>query len=402
MESEVTPGAEAPAGEVLTPEVMPKEALAIIQTSGMELSSAEYLEKAFHDMFADARKYTELAKQIKVTSVDQTADMKLAKTVRLELRRIRCDAERTRKTLNEDGNRRKKAVDGIYNLVEQLTVPLETYLEEQEKFAEREAARRRAELQLQRETMLMPFAEVLGDVKAMQLADMAEVQFESMRAGAEMQMRARREAEAKAELERVEAERKRQEAIELEKAEQARLLKEAQEKAEAERVAREAAEAKAKAEREEADRKAAEEKAKADAELKAQQEKAAAELKAANEKAAEEKAKADAELKALQEKAAEERRLREEAEAKAKAEREEAELKALRERAEKEEEDRKAREAFLAAEKAPDAEKMKEFAKRIVALGNEIPVMATPAFVAHAAEVGNRVKLLADWVVTLK
>jgi hypothetical protein len=64
--------------EVITPEVMPKDALVLIEKSGVEQATAIELRVTFSKMFGDAEKWLEQAKKINVTSVEQLRDMKLA------------------------------------------------------------------------------------------------------------------------------------------------------------------------------------------------------------------------------------------------------------------------------------------------------------------------------------
>src|SRR6185437_11549413 len=96
-------------------------------------------------MFTQAEEWAARAALIKVTSVDQKREMKMARESRLALREIRIKVEHDRKRLKEDSTRRGRAIDGIANVLKALIEPLEAHLLEQETFAERvEAVRKNA------------------------------------------------------------------------------------------------------------------------------------------------------------------------------------------------------------------------------------------------------------------
>lgn len=328
------------------------ELVQVITESGVEQSTAVTLQNSFLPFFDKAREWKAKADELIVTDVSQVREMKMAREARLALKDIRVEADKKRKALKEDSLRYGKAVQGVYNVIEYLIVPIEKHLEDQEKFAERLEEKRKAELKEQRDAELQPYLEFVPyQVDTGTLTDAA---WNTLLNGAKLQHNAKIEAELKAEAERVAREKAEAEERERIKAENERLKAEA-EKAEA---ARKVAEAKA-----EAERKAAEE-ARIAAEKKAQAEREEAERKlAAERKAAEDKARKEHELSEA--KLAEERRIAAEklAAQKAEADRIAAELKAKqdaeqaeRERLAKIEADRIAAEKKAA--KAPDKTKL--------------------------------------------
>jgi DNA repair exonuclease SbcCD ATPase subunit len=220
----------------------------IVRDSGLEKTKADVILSKFQNFFELASDWERKAKTIRVTSEDQVDDMKMARTGRLLLREKRLDIEKSRKELKEQALREGKAIDGIANVLKALIVPIEEYLEKQEKFiefkkaAEEEAKRIEIEKRMQEE-----------------------------------------------EQKRIAEEAARQEAIRLENE---RLKKEAVER-----------ERQAAAERVEAERKLEAERARSRAEAAAIEEKARQERIAAEKKAAESKAKADHERKVVEEKA---------------------------------------------------------------------------------------------------
>lgn len=372
---------------VITPEVMPKEALQIIEQTGVENSTATQLREAFVTMFADAEKWLAQAKAIKVTDVSQTREMKLARDMRLALRQIRCDAENARKRLKADALAKGKAIDGIANVLKALVEPVEAYLQDQEDFAKRVEEQKREELRQARNLAMTPYAEFFTMSPGFDLSSMSQEQFDAMLDGLKMKKDAKEAAERKMEeLRLAEEERLRKEAEEnarleaeqreKERLERERLLKEAQDKAQEEAKKRLEAERKAKAEREKAE----------EARKKAERE------------AAEAKAKADAERAKIQEKLDAERKERErmqaEIDAKAKAEREEKES-VEREEAARLEAERIAKQK---AEQAPDKDKALAFAATIREL--KVPELSSEKGKEFQKILESQVEGFAKWVET--
>lgn len=382
--------------EVCDAEVMPKEALQIINETGVEQSTATALRSAFNDMFANADKWLAQAKAIKVTDISQTREMKMARELRLTIRQIRCDAENTRKRLKADALAKGKAIDGIANVLKALIEPVEAHLQEQEDFAKRVEEQKRAELRQARELAMTPYAEFFAMSPGFDLSAMSQEQFDAMLEGLKMKKDAKEAAERKMEeLRLAEEERLRKEAEEKarleaeqrekERLERERLLKEAQDKAAEEAKKRLEVERKAKAEREkaEADRKKAEAE---QAEIRAKAEKEAAEAKA----------KADAEKAKVQAKLDEERKERErmqaEIERKEKAERE-AKEKAEIEAAKRAEQERIAKQK---SEQAPDKDKAMAFAAMIRTL--KVPVMSSEKGKEFQKLLEGQVEGFAKWI----
>ena len=385
-----------PNAEIITQEH--GDALTIIVPGAESLppSLLANIEEGFRDSFAQAEKWRLQALAIKVTSPDQKAEMKLARTIRLELKDIRVNAEKKRKALKEDSLRLGKAIDGVNNLLLAAIEPLERHLEEQEKFAERLIAEQRAKLQADRSQALAPYL-AAGQVVP-PLDAMTEEQWAGYLSDAKLLHEAKIERERREEAERIAREQ-------AEAAERERL------RIENERLQREAAEreAKAKAEREAAA------KAQREAEEKARKEREALEAKAKAEREAAAKAQREAEEKARKE--------REALEAKAKAEREaaerelarikaEAEAAAAKERAERERlerelaEQKAAEEAKIKAEAAarrkaaaaPDKAKLRGVATSVRAIF--VPETTTDEAAPVRAEIVAKIESFAKWIET--
>jgi len=300
--------------------------LEVVEQSGLETQTAKSLKENFLPFFEQAEEWKKKSEELVVTDVSQVREMKMAREARLALKDIRVNADKTRKALKEDSLRYGKAVQGVYNVIEFLIAPIEKHLEEQEKFAEIQEAKRKAELKSKREIDLMPYSEFVPF--GLDLANMSDDDFSKTLNGAKLQLKAKIEEDQRIEAERIAKEKAEAEERERIRLENEKLRKEAEEKEIA--LAKERAEAEKQrriiAEKAEAERKEAAEKLRVEQEAKAKLE-------------AEIKAKADAEAKAKKE--AEDKLA--------------AELKA------KELADKKAK-------AAPDKSKLLEFAKSIEAL----------------------------------
>lgn len=217
----------------------------IVKESGLEKTKAQVLLDNFSNYFQIAADWEKKSKAIIVTDASQTAEMAMARTGRLFLKQKRISIENVRKNLKEQSLREGKAIDGIANVLKALIIPIEEYLEKQEKFVEIKAAE---EAERKR-------------IEAEQKAEQERIARE--KAEAEERERIRKENE-KLKKEAEERERKMAE-------ERARTMKEI----EAERAKAE----KARKEKEEADRKAHIEREKREQEIKAERAKIEAERK---------------------------------------------------------------------------------------------------------------------------
>lgn len=253
---------------------MKNELSTIVKESGLEKTKAQVLLDNFSHYFQIAADWEKKARAIVITDANQTAEMQMARTGRLFLRQKRIAIEKTRKDLKEQALREGKAIDGIANVLKALIVPVEDYLEKQEKFVEikaaEEAERKRieAEIKAEQEQIAREKAEAEERVRIRKenerLKKEAEERERKMveeRAMAERKRRAqeekaRKEREAAERAIKEEQERRKQElAAEREKAELAQKEKEEAERknqAELEKREKEIASAKAKAEAEKA------------------------------------------------------------------------------------------------------------------------------------------------------
>ncbi len=206
------------------------ELIRVVEESGLESQTSSYLKEKFLPFFEQAQKWKQQAETLVVTDVSQQKEMMLAREARLALRDIRLQADKTRKALKEDSLRYGKAVQGVYNVIEYLVVPIEKYLEEQEKFEEIQEQKIKAALKAKRDEEIQMYSEFIPF--GLDLGEMSEENYNKLISGAKLQYEAQIEAEKRAQEERlVEAEERERVRIENE-----RLRKE-MEKLEAEKKA---------------------------------------------------------------------------------------------------------------------------------------------------------------------
>lgn len=255
----------------------------IAQESGLEESKTELLLKSFTSYFDRAKEIAQEAKSIEVTDEKQTQKMAIARGRRLELKSIRVEAEKTRKELKEQSLREGKAIDGIANVIKALIVPVEEYLEKQEKYAEiLEAARKERQLN-DRTEKLQKYVE---DASMFNLADISDEVFSTLLSTHKKAYEDKIQAEKRAEEDRIKREaeeRKEQERIRKENKQlkkdaairEAKIKKERlaqQKQMEVERKKREAVEARIQAEKEKQEHEARIQREKEEAEKLAREE----------------------------------------------------------------------------------------------------------------------------------
>jgi len=343
------------------------QAIVMQAPEGLPPQTVSLITEGFGQFYQRADDLRAKVASIVVTSPEDKEQIKAAREYRLALKNIRVGADKTRKAMKEDSLRLGRAIDGAYNMLEHAIKPLETYLEDQEKIADRLEAER---LQNLRETRLAALKEADPDhIPTGDVAAFFDDQFEKILGDVRDLRKLRIERQQREEQERIERERKDAEERERIRQENERLkaeaaAREAEMQAERERVAKERAEADAKAA---AERRAIEE--------QARKEREEAETKAKAEAAA--RAKAEAEARELRE--ANERRERE-----------------AKEAAEKAEADRLA--AEKKATRAPDKAKLRGFAASVRAM--VVPETATEDGKRVASEIAAKVQNFANWIVT--
>lgn len=330
------------------------------------------LKNQFSGLFSQAADWTKKAKEIKVTGAEQVDDMKLARTARLELKNIRVESEKRRKSMKAESLRKGKAIDGMANIIKFLIVPVEEHLKEQEEFAVRVEAEALADLIEDRAAQLAVY-EV--DTEHYNLDKMSEAGFTGLLEATKVAWDRKKAGEKRAEEERIAADKAEEEERERIKAENARLKAEAEQRckdmeAERERVANEAEdrlvkeakergirEAKEKAEQQDRDKLEAQREAKEKKEREVREAKEKAEQKKRDEIEAARRTDESAERKKQEAKLDAEKKEREKAEAALQAKKdEEARIQ------------REVKEAQREAKLAPDKRKLEALAATIAGL----------------------------------
>lgn len=247
---------------------MKNELTEIIKDSELEPTKSEVVLKQFTGFFEQAKEWETKSKAIVVTDVFQVKEMQQARDARLALKEIRVNAEKTRKELKEQSLREGKAIDGIANVIKALVVPIEEHLEKQEKFAEVQEEIKRELTNEKRSMLLRPY---VLDVTLYNLKDMSEAGFTELLNASQVAFETKKEAERKAEEDRIAKEK-------ADKAEQERIKQENEKlKKDAEAREKEIAEERKKAEvakkkADEAQRKEREAREKAERELQEKEE----------------------------------------------------------------------------------------------------------------------------------
>lgn len=207
--------------------------------TGVEEDAAKALLAAYGMPLNEAGAILSTYKDIKVKDESQAYLMAEARQKRLKLRDIRIAVGKRHDELKADILKQGNAIDFVARTVRQYIEPAEVYLENQEKFAERAATMRKAELIIKRTTELLKYTDDTSMYNFENMADdafeMLLKQLKAQRAQEELD-RMEREQVAQAEAERAEKER----AATLKAAETAR--KAAEKLARAEALKRRAAE----------------------------------------------------------------------------------------------------------------------------------------------------------------
>jgi hypothetical protein len=376
-----------------TLQIVPVDAqlVALAGKSGLEPQATDPLVSSFRPHFAAARVALADAAGVAESVKDATCvtEIKKSRACRLQIRAIRIASEKTRKEQKEKALAYGRAVDGFHNILLADIGPVETALLNAEETAERAETARKDALESGRKTALALY---VSDASLYAVREMSEQAFAALLTGVRVAKEQADAAAAKAEADRMEAEKARITEEARIRDENVRLQCEAQEREAAAKKEREEAAAKLAAEQ------AAAAKAKADADARAKAAQMAAEAalqaerkrleaiaaaeRAKAAKAAEEAAaKAKAERDAIQAQADAARKASEEAQARARAET--VKLKAEADAREKAEVARKAAELVAArkAAAAPDREKLAAFARSVRSL--EVPALSTAPGIAE-------------------
>jgi len=219
----------------------------VCEETQVSTDARQRLAGAFQPHFQEFETAAENAKQIK-------DDPKAAKASRLELKRIRCAAEKTRKGLKEDALRYGKAVDGINHVLLYALKPIEERMEEIETAEARRIAAERDAMIADRCNQVIDMA---GNPALYNLGEMTDEEFGDLLGVLHAAKLAREEEERRQEDARRQAEEQARAAAEQAELERQRRMAEMEAENERLRKEREAAAAQAEKERKAAEKAAA-------------------------------------------------------------------------------------------------------------------------------------------------
>jgi hypothetical protein len=183
----------------------------IVDKHDIAVDNAKALIEAFGAPFTEAGEILASYQNIEVTDASQTELMAEARTKRLALKKVRTTVENKRKALKEDSLRTGKAIDSVARLIKDTITPAEEYLEQQEKFAEIQEAKRQAELKNERIQLLQPYCD---DYFSLDLGAMSDDEFKLLleQKKEAHQLRKAQEEAYEREQERIRAEKEAEEA----------------------------------------------------------------------------------------------------------------------------------------------------------------------------------------------
>lgn len=193
---------------------------------GLEKSKADQIQAVFVPMVATLKEFESRYNEI-IVQKEITEELTLkAKRLRLDIAKVRTSAEKARKDEKEAYLKAGKAIDGIANILKFAVSEKEDKLEKIEKHFELLEEKRRAELESSRISTLIEFG---IDGTQMKLGEMQDDVWSNYLAGTKLNHEAKKEAEKKAEEERLAKAKAEEEEKERIRLENENLKKEAEE-----------------------------------------------------------------------------------------------------------------------------------------------------------------------------
>jgi len=232
--------------------------LDVFRTTGINHQMQSVIEDGFTQAYKQAASYAHAASRIHVRGEDDEKSMLAAAGIHKKVRELRLSVEKTRKTLKDESLRTGQAIDAAARKIKGIVEPVETAMQEAATYAERMRAERMAAIEAKRVAELDALE---WDHTSLDLQTMSEEQYARILKAAKsayQEILEDRERERIAQLEeaerlRIENEKLRKQAEESRKIaeREAKLRREAEDKAEAERqqAAQEAAQRVAVSER---------------------------------------------------------------------------------------------------------------------------------------------------------
>ena len=149
-----------------------------IEKYQLEPETEKTLTELYQPYLVQAQEWETAAKLIVVYNATDVHLMKDARTMRLKLKEIRNNVEKTRKKLKEDIVKNGKAIDGVSNFLKGLIEPIEAHLQAQEDFVEIQETKRKISLETKRKEELQPI--FTGSLGAWNLKEMPDTDFQQL------------------------------------------------------------------------------------------------------------------------------------------------------------------------------------------------------------------------------
>ncbi len=173
------------------------------QLKGIDESKAAQIKAVFKPMVEMLESFEEKYKEITALKISPDK-CKQAKRLRLDISKVRIDADKVRKDQKEEYLRAGQAIQGVYNILKFAVTDKEEKLKEIETHYERIEAEKKAQLQLDRQVELTKYE---SDGEFVDLGNMPDEVWNNYLAGVKNNYESIKEAERKAEKERIETER---------------------------------------------------------------------------------------------------------------------------------------------------------------------------------------------------
>lgn len=189
---------------------MSNELVNIEKEYGVSKSRADEITNVFAPMTEMLRSFEKDYDEV-VKEADEEVTKEVivkAKRLRLDIRKVRTTAEKAHKETKSEALRWGKAIDGVKNILKYAVEEKENNLKKIEEHFENIERERMEKLQRERENALI---ELEMEVKGMQFGDMPEPAWEVFLAGAKDTYNKKKEAEKKAEEDRIAQEKKKEE-----------------------------------------------------------------------------------------------------------------------------------------------------------------------------------------------
>jgi hypothetical protein len=183
--------------------VIQNELQEVIKSSNIsDLTKAEKIAISYVPLFERVTEQSNILKNLKKENIE---DAEKAKKVVTELGRIAADAERQKKIDKDDILIQGRYIDGLFNTVNGAARLTQNEAKEIRDYAENKERERIEALKQVRIAELEPFSEFVPF--GIDLGTLSESDYNKVLNGAKLQLQAKKDAELKAEQERIEAER---------------------------------------------------------------------------------------------------------------------------------------------------------------------------------------------------